>query len=124
MSDCSTRAWKVPKPWEREPGVIYTHKLYSVETYERAKAIVVEGIRFERVRECTMQRTYYGTPCSDWTCYACGKVSNAMAPNERCSRCGAVVAKVIDELGNELRKPFDSPRSRRDHDDDCEWMNE
>lgn len=120
MSDCSTHAWSVPKPWEREKGVIYSHGLYSLETYENAKAIIVDGLRFERVRECTMKRTYYGTPCSDWTCSACGKVSNVLKPNERCSRCGAVVAKVVDERGQKILGPFKPARG--EVDDDCEWM--
>lgn len=55
------------------------------------------GARYERVRECTLARTYSGEPCSDWTCSNCGKthcVHNAAKLGEFCSRCGALVTRV------------------------------
>ena len=94
MSDCSTNAWKVPKPGDREPGVIYSHQLYSKDKYESAKAIVVAGVRFERVRECVMTQTYAGYPCADWECSACGKTHNAPRTHLVCPRCGAVIREV------------------------------
>ena len=49
-------------------------------------------------RTCTMERTYIGDPCSDWTCSACGKkhvVHNMARLGEYCPRCGAKVEKVV-----------------------------
>lgn len=59
--------------------------------------VEVDGARYERVRECTLTRTYSGEPCSDWTCSECGKTHcwhNAARVGERCPRCGAVITRV------------------------------
>ena len=97
MGDCSTNAWRVPKLDEREPGVIYSHQLYSREVYENAKAIEIAGVRFYKPVTCTLTRTYHGSPCSDWLCSACGKIHNAPRANAFCPRCAAKVTEVIWE---------------------------
>ena len=94
MSDCSRRAWSVPKPDEREPGVLYQHQLYSREFYEGLDAVEACGIRFERRRECMLEVGYEGFPCTCYTCSACGKDFDAPRVPERCPRCGAVVTAV------------------------------
>ena len=38
----------VPKPEDREPGVLYQHPLYDREYYEGLEAIEVCGVRFVR----------------------------------------------------------------------------
>lgn len=41
----------VPKPGDREPGVLYQHPVYARKFYECLTAIEVYGIRFERVEQ-------------------------------------------------------------------------
>jgi hypothetical protein len=52
MSDCANggrNVYAIPKPDEREIGVLYMHPTYSKRFYEELKAIEVYGVRFERV---------------------------------------------------------------------------
>lgn len=49
MSDCSRRAWRVPE--KREPDVLYMHGHPGVD-YSKARALEVDGVRFERAVRC------------------------------------------------------------------------
>lgn len=69
MSDCSTHAWHVPS--EREPGVLYDHGQPNYD-YLQARAIVIGGVRFERVRTCEWKLKHSGTLYDKWCCSECG----------------------------------------------------
>ena len=99
------------------PGVLFQDPTYSREVYKGLAAIDVNGVRFvnesldeewdiedgrivavtldgtryERVEECTLERTFDGTFNYDFKCSNCGKIHNAPRANERCPRCGARV---------------------------------
>lgn len=102
MSDCANGGrgrsgdtkWHVPKPEDREPGVLYQHPTYARKFYECLTAIEVYGIRFEPVAECEMTTEFEGYPCNDYRCSACSKVHSAPRAHERCPRCGAKVTMV------------------------------
>ena len=70
----------VDEEWELEDG--------------RIVAVVLGGTRYEKVRECELEKSFDGTFNYDYTCSSCGKVHNAPRANERCPRCGAHVKGV------------------------------
>lgn len=57
--------------------------------------ITVDGVPWTPERTCTLERTYVGYPCSDWTCSACGKIHTDNDAREHCPRCGARVVRVV-----------------------------
>ena len=78
----------------------------------RIVAIERDGRLYEVVRDCELVRTFHGYPCSDWTCSACGKISNSPHPTQRCPRCGARVTGAHDADGTPVglfdeRPPYD-----------------
>lgn len=54
MSDCSTRAWKVPNelPAPRRDGsdVLYIETMFERADVEAARAVIVDGVRFVRAQ--------------------------------------------------------------------------
>lgn len=101
MSDCSSNAWHVPE--QREPGVLYDHGQPNYD-YLQARAIVIGGVRFERVRTCHLEETvhqreiasefgggYYEETTHD--CDECG-FENADCNIRFCGGCGAEVVSA------------------------------
>lgn len=91
-------------PEETEPNVVYMTGSFPQGVYLQARAIEVDGVRFTMERTCTLTREFHGTPCSDWRCSECGKISNSPRPGEHCPRCGAKVTRVEDADGTPLNK--------------------
>lgn len=92
MSDCSANAWRVPV--EREPGVLYDHGQPNYD-YLQARAIVIGGVRFERVRECE----FMPFKDEDWSepnavRGVCSECSAIMYGKDRyCPNCGKTVKR-------------------------------
>ena len=51
----------------------------------------IGGVRYAPERTCTLEETYRGYPCNDYTCSECGKTHCAPRRHEHCPRCGAKV---------------------------------
>ena len=95
MSDCSANAWHVLP--DREPGVLYIHGV-SIPGLDYAdyKAVEVDGHRFERVRECELER--HGT---GWvSCSECNRSWKDDRPHvyRRCPYCGARVKGAMRDV--------------------------
>ena len=107
--DKAYSAFCVPKPSEREKGVLYMHPTYSKEYYEGLDAIEVYGVRFVREKRCSnISGSQKGFVCSEcgWgdltepsplvigACYDLLKEGPV-----RCPRCGT---KVVPSDASEL----------------------
>lgn len=76
--------WKVMAD---EPNVVYWHGVPGTD-YKNVKAVVIDGVRFERVYEChdTGSWNFF------WECSECGCFYNWKTPIY-CPQCGAKVVK-------------------------------
>ena len=90
--------WRVPKPADREPGVLYVDTVYSKKVLDGVKSVVMQGLKFEKERFCSLKVTFHGDPCNDYVCSNCGKMHNAPRSGRFCPRCGAKVTEVEGEL--------------------------
>ena len=104
MSDCSTRAWQVPRASEL-PKLDGTDELVidvmlPAQTIESARTLRIRQLPsavFHRRRTCTLIIRYRGYPNMDIECSCCGKIHNAPRTDRYCPRCGAWVVAVVDE---------------------------
>ena len=89
MSDCSANAWHVPE--QREPGVLYDHGQPNYD-YLQARAIVVGGVRFERVRECSVVNDIEPRDVTMRVIGSCSECGHILCgPDWCCAHCGAKV---------------------------------
>jgi|GEM_PF-5489007 hypothetical protein len=95
MSDCRNGGRNVYRiPEDREPGVLYDHGQPNYD-YLQARAIVVGGVRFERVRTCHVVTEYVEANGEWFTEYSCGCSVSGFGHNF-CSHCGAKVVSADD----------------------------
>ena len=106
MSDCSTRAWQVPRD-ATPPNLDGTDELVVDVMLPEAAIASARTLRirqlpeavFVRRKTCTLTVEYEGYPNLDYLCSSCNKIHNAPRQNAFCPRCGARVVAVVNELG-------------------------
>ena len=129
MSDCSPKAWAVPKDCapmagERDELVLDAFvppALLASVTTVRIRQLPDEV--FQRRGTCVLTVEYEGYPCSDYRCSSCGKLHNAPRPGAYCPRCGAIVREVRLEGGWE-GVDWHEPEHRAEYEESYEWMND
>lgn len=92
MSDCSKQAWHVPE--QREPGTFYIQGHPNVD-YSAAAALVVDGMRFERLRTCyrvldKSRANVFGIK------HRCSECNELLPEVNFCDNCGAKVVSADD----------------------------
>lgn len=105
MSDCSTRAWQVPRD-AAPPNLDGTDDLVidtflPKEVIASARTVRIRPFAdavFVRRKTCTLIIRYKGYPNMDIECSCCGKIHNAPRTGRHCPRCGAWVVAVVDEV--------------------------
>lgn len=105
MSDCSTRAWDVPRD-ALPPSLDGTDDLVVDTFLPRELIASASTVRirpftdavFVRRKTCTLIIRYKGYPNMDIECSSCGKIHNAPRAGRFCPRCGAAAVAVVDEV--------------------------